>query len=61
MPYQKWHICHCSSRYRRSYCHVLVHSFSFALIVAWLTELLVICNFFGFLLIVLSMAEMSSM
>jgi hypothetical protein len=39
---------------------VLVHNFSIALVVALLTEL-VICNFFGFLLIVLSMAEMSSM
>jgi hypothetical protein len=40
---------------------VLVHSFSIALVVPLLTELLVICNFFGFLLVVLSMAEMSSM
>ena len=39
---------------------MLVYTFSVASVVVLLTEP-VICNFFGFLLIVLSMAEMSSM
>jgi hypothetical protein len=56
---QKQHIRHCSSWYGRSYCYVLVYMFC-PLVMALLTGL-VICNFFGFLLIVLSLAEMSSM
>jgi hypothetical protein len=39
---------------------VSVHIFHIALVVALLT-VPVTCNFFGFLLIVLSLAEMSSM